>query len=451
MEDKFDEILGNKIRELTESSDASYNPEHWELLLAKKNKNKNRAFAFWKYAAIILLGLLAGGLGKYFYSNALSNKNGSQEIIFDTLNDSVRIDSLKKNVDIKITLIDNDSLSNANATIVISDSTAINKFNKFRPKKQHFINETPIIRVAENEVEKETIIDGKRIENGFVIKDKIKANNDLIAEKNVNTVKDSTFQERYLALKKKEEKRDSLRLDETLLAQLNDDIIEVESKRKGIKLGIGLSPILDYYQDSESSNVGFSGGVTIEISLSKRFNINTGVYYADQKLDINNPTIYLSDAVSAKGSDQIISKEAVIKGVEIPVNIKYNFNINNRNVFVSVGILSTQYLKENIESEYLVNSRTESNIQDSFGNNIVQYGLVQLSEKTIIGNDSNGFNFANALNFSLGIELPINDNKQSIIIEPYFKYSLKTVTNQNINLNSAGVHLRYNFNLRKNN
>ena len=33
MEDKFDKILSNKIRELSDNNEIPYNPEHWNMLL----------------------------------------------------------------------------------------------------------------------------------------------------------------------------------------------------------------------------------------------------------------------------------------------------------------------------------------------------------------------------------------------------------------------------------
>ena len=58
--------------------------------------------------------------------------------------------------------------------------------------------------------------------------------------------------------------------------------------------------------------------------------------------------------------------------------------------------------------------------------------------------------FANYFNLSLGVKLPINQQRQAIIIAPYFKYSLKPLTKQQIDFNSGGVHLRYNFSISKN-
>ncbi|MFA5297889.1 MAG: hypothetical protein WC389_06735, partial [Lutibacter sp.] len=138
-----------------------------------------------------------------------------------------------------------------------------------------------------------------------------------------------------------------------------------------------------------------------------------------------------------------------IKGIEIPVSIKYNFSLYKKDLFVSAGFTSTSYIKENIESSYVVNDRIEASSQDSFGNNIVEFKLVQTTNKEVSPNGSSNFNFANILNFSFGIELPINSKRQSVIFEPYFKYSITPVTQEKIDFSSVGVHLRYNFSIHK--
>ena len=76
---------------------------------------------------------------------------------------------------------------------------------------------------------------------------------------------------------------------------------------------------------------------------------------------------------------------------------------------------------------------------------------MQVNNKVVTLNDSNSFNFANMLNLSFGIELPINKQQQSVVIEPYLKYSLTPVTQQKIDFSSGGIHLRYNFSFNKKN
>ena len=54
MKDEFDKILSNKIKEVVDNQDIPYNPEHWKMLLHKKEKKNRKVFFFWKVAAFIV-------------------------------------------------------------------------------------------------------------------------------------------------------------------------------------------------------------------------------------------------------------------------------------------------------------------------------------------------------------------------------------------------------------
>ena len=63
MEDNFDKILADKVRDLSEHTEFPYNAVHWDELLATKKKREKRVFMYWRVAAILLVGLFVGGLG----------------------------------------------------------------------------------------------------------------------------------------------------------------------------------------------------------------------------------------------------------------------------------------------------------------------------------------------------------------------------------------------------
>lgn len=458
MEDNFDKILRDKIKEVSKKQNFTYNPEHWKMLMAKKKSNKKRILFYWQFAAFVLIALLAGDLGKYFFQNS---NNIKQKIIIDTNNDLLRIDTLKDNSKIFITSSGVDSINNLDSKISKMDSLSTDNKSKIESilksdsKTEIAVTSKQRIYQKQNSENNEAIvvinsvISHDSIEKIPIVNSKI-----LLAEaemidknKNIDTINKSTD----LAFKSAIKKQDSSFIKQGLAALIDDEETDEKSKRKHITYGIALSPIINYTTENDNSNVGFSGGVLVEIPIAANFDISTGVYYANQKLDLNQPNSYSSDVVSAKNSSQLITKEAITKGLEIPVNVKYNFSLYKKIVFISAGFTSTSYFTEDIEANYLINGRTETNTQDLLGNNIVKYKLVQTEEKIITSNNANNFNFANILNFSMGIDLPLNNSYQSIIIEPYFKYSLKPITAQKVDFSSAGVHFRYNFSFSRKN
>ncbi|UMB54683.1 hypothetical protein MKD41_04245 [Lutibacter sp. A64] len=449
MKDDFDKILSDKIREVSNNNEIPYNPEHWNMLQAKVKNEKKRVFFYWKIAAFLLIFILAGGIGSYLFNEDYTIKNNKNpQIILDTKNDSLRIDSLKTNNAIFITSSDFDSINNNSKTPVVDSISAPKKYTlplKNNTKKvesaiaKNTKTATPntiSIKVDSTEFSPENSLNNDALANSNIELN----NNTIVSDSLINS---ENIAKNYINTQLK---KDTLAFKEELLAKLEEaeEIIEKTSK-KALKFGVEVSPIFDYNQDNGSSNIGFVGGITVEIPISSKLDVNTGVFYADQKLNLSQSTALYSDVVSAKSNSQLITEEAIIKGIEIPLNVTYNFSVATKDLFVAAGVTSTSYIKETIESNYLVNGRSKISTQDYLGNNIVKYELVQTNSKVTTEANSSTFNFANYLNVSFGIKLPINKQRQSIIIAPYFKYSLKPLTYQQIDFNSGGVHLRYNF------
>lgn len=448
MEDKFDKILGDKIRESVDSMDFSYNPEHWNRLKVKKAKSKKRMFLYWKIAGLLIFSLIAGGVGRFLFQNGKTQNEMSPQIILDKSNDSLRIDSLKNDQNIFITSSDIDSIINNDSKIAEIDSVLNNsikkqisnelltensKFKKSRlaskvnrnvrakasNKREAFKINTNLIQLNESVFE-----NSKLAQSNIVLRDIL--NNKLVKSNNT---------------KKPTHKKD-------IALVLSEEVMKPLYKNKSMKLGIAMAPIVSNDNSDGGSNVGFTGGVALDVPLSKRFDLNFGVYYTDQKLNLEQPNTIIS-GVSARSTSKLINKEAILKGIEIPLNVKYNFSMDKKQLFVSVGFSSTSYIKESIEASYLVNNRTVTRTEDHIGNNIVRYELIQEEEKISTPSDAANFNFGNIINLSFGIEFPLNKNRQSIILEPYYKHSLTPVTNQKFKYSSGGLNLRYNFNFFK--
>ena len=442
MEDNFDKIFANKIKELTNNIEVPYNPAHWDqLLAAKKDKRKKRVFFYWRVAAVLLIGLFVGGLGTFFYKNSVIENNPS--IIFDKVNDSLRNDSIKQQHQQFITEAPVHSISTVEPIKNNTNRSIINKQIQ-KSIQQYAIDfrknsASETIKTIEKQ-HSSVIINNlpESIENDFVVKadisEKDSVSNKVIPLKNKELNLEADKQELFVYNEDKGENKDSV------------------NSKSSIKIGLDLSPVFNYNQISQNSSVGFSGGVLMSFPVTSKFDINAGVYYANQRMDINSSEPqydYMADAINATSSRQTVSKEAVVTGIEFPINVKYNFKVNKNDFFIAAGVTSTSYITESIEADYIVNTRTTSKVNNVAGGTNLQYELVQTNESVVIPSNSGGFNFANNLNFSVGIELPINEKRQSVIIAPYFKYALKPVTEQNVDFSTVGVHLRYNLTLGK--
>jgi hypothetical protein len=69
---------------------------------------------------------------------------------------------------------------------------------------------------------------------------------------------------------------------------------------------------------------------------------------------------------------------------------------------------------------------------------------IESSNRLELESSSSGFDLANTLNVSFGVELPIKNFKGKLFIEPYIKQPLKPINS--INFTSGGMRILYLFN-----
>jgi len=445
LEENFNNKLSNKIKVVIENQKTPYNPKHWDMLLVKKKKKKH-FIAFWRYAAILLMLLTVGGLGKFYYTPLNSKKTIEQKIIISERNDSLKNKIQDNNENIFIANDDNDILNKNNSEIGQKDSTTIKTIqSKINPKNQGIMSKNYITNTNKSDRAIKKQVENKPTD--------LITNEEVIAQnKNKKEIeeKESVIKE-YIIVTENKLKKGALKDINELIASNTKDKTDIEENgSKIIKIGVNISSEINYNQEVVSSNLGFAGGLSIDFPISKKLDIYSGILYTNQKLNRNQQGMVYDSGpgLIENNNTQVKSEIIILKGLEVPVNLKYNFIINKKKVFISSGFSSIYYFEENMESEFVVSSRIETIKQDNFGNNIVQYELVQSNEK-VIKSSGSSFNFANSINLSMGIELPLNKQQQSIIIEPYFKYSIKPVTQDNIDFSSVGIFFRYNFSFYK--
>jgi cytoskeletal protein RodZ len=427
MHNEFDKILANKIKETFENQNVTYNPEHWKMLLAKKNSKKKRIAIFWRVAAILVVGIL---VGSYFHFYKTHKNSSKPTFSSDVKVDSVKIDSLPSNSQQYITSKSTIDTTKIHFLAKKKDTAHLNKNITFNHHTTHQIK----LNNKNYTITTNQAIDSNKILNSTL---KINTeNNNLISLNNnkVIVVQDSAvLNNNFLAL---------------INNQHNSEIEKESNSKSKIKIGVGVAPFLNAASVNENSTVGVISGISVDYALSNTFEISSGIYYSNQKFDLNQSTNYLTDAVSFSNASQLVEKNATLEGIEIPLNLKYNFLVNKNVAFVALGFSSTSSFNQKIESKYIINTTTRVQTKDALGNNITKYELYTVDKSISSPNSSNTFNFANVLNASFGISFPTK-NSQSFIVEPYLKYYLKPISNQNADVIGAGIQLRYIFSIQK--
>lgn len=243
----------------------------------------------------------------------------------------------------------------------------------------------------------------------------------------------------------------------TKKAGKQDDVKQVNAR----SLSVYAATYFNYAKGSENQvNVG--AGFTSDFKISKKIKFSTGLAIAQNKLNYSNSSnlpasINQKVSVAAASSDVMRSNlvstsfatvqttttaknyNASLVGLDIPLNVKYEFNPQKSDTYVSLGVSSGTYINETYRSTYAYGPSANANVAGfALANSITQ----QDQQSTATQHFST-FDFAKTLNFSFGIGYPLGGNR--LIIEPFVKYPLGGLGSQNISFGSSGVNLKLNF------
>lgn len=114
---------------------------------------------------------------------------------------------------------------------------------------------------------------------------------------------------------------------------------------------------------------------------------------------------------------------ASLIGLDIPINLKYQFNPQKNDTYISAGLSSGTFINET----YVLN-----------------YTAAQLDQKSTTHTSFNNFDFAKTLNVSFGVGYPLGKSNR-LIIEPFLKYPLDGLGSQQIKFGAGGINLKLNF------
>ncbi|MBS9768791.1 MAG: PorT family protein [Flavobacteriaceae bacterium] len=441
MKKEFENSIKNKLEDFIATNEIAYQPEHWQQLQKKKNAKKRIVF-YWRWVAVLLLFLVAGGMVKWFYS--------SKEIVFfSDENKIVQTDSL------------NNQIIDKQSDIEIENKEiARNEEQQSIPKKtiskQHFKRSTTknnfsklVTQNTENKaVEEEVKLEEKVLKEEIVQKEAV-----LPKKEDEKTV---------VSISVKKSKKDDFQNVIEKQKEVEDNV-----KYREVTIGVDASSMLSYNVDNVRNQLGYSGGVSFEIPLFNKFDLQAGVLYSNQKIDnfthTNNGVLYADKAVSSPKENRLArrgvqsyhilmpktdltSREITVNMIEIPLSLKYHFHLYQQKLFVSAGISASSVLNEKISSQYDVGEKVVSHSFEN-GTPITTYEYQTSQPKIIEKQNLYRFYPLSAFQFSFGSEFNVGKT-QSVVIEPYFKQFIQPITSKKATFTNVGIRLQYRFNLK---
>jgi hypothetical protein len=476
MDDQLDNDLRNHIRDVFENYDDKHADEGWLLLREKYPEKTKRGIVIWlRWGVVAASLLLVMGILWYKYTPQSTQKiklaknqhpkhlapegkkikdqpnNENEDIQADSV-----INSLKKQM-----LANNSSHPGRYAKNTVRLSNRQSLVNEIADQK----NKSR--KAGKNEGNNPDSFDETKNENEAVVVAKSQANQVLAeskAGKNLNkpgttTTADSANTTGNLAAVAKPApginmQEETKKAKKTLFADEEPPVKKNEKTdngKRGVRFGIYEATYVNYAKGS-NNQVNVGAGVSSDIKLSKKLNLSTGISIAQNTLNYGSqlpPPVSAKLAASATSNGilpaaaaqnrfaaatpSLSNYNASLVGLDVPINLKYEFNPQKTSAYISLGVSSGTFINETYTSSYHYVTPFASNLSQNTDESIHQ--------------SFNSFYFAKTLNFSFGTGYALGKNK--LIIEPFLKYPLEGLGSQQIKFGAGGINLKFNFRTQK--
>jgi hypothetical protein len=230
---------------------------------------------------------------------------------------------------------------------------------------------------------------------------------------------------------------------------------EEYTEDKKVRFGVYAATFFNYAKGS-SNQINAGAGFTSEIKLSKNIKLSTGLALAQNTLSYNGstPPSNANELALAKAPQALIydkqnnlfsmnanfpilkNYNANLVGLDIPLNIKYEFNPQKSDAYISAGLSSGTFINEAYTSVY------------GYSSSSIAAGSTSNTTDDVTRKSFTGFYFAKTLNVSFGVGYPVGKGNR-LIIEPFLKYPLDGLGSQQIRFGAGGLNLKLNFTTKK--
>ncbi|GAA4907322.1 hypothetical protein [Mucilaginibacter defluvii] len=221
---------------------------------------------------------------------------------------------------------------------------------------------------------------------------------------------------------------------------------------KLVNFGVYAATYVNYAKGSDN-RVNVGAGVSSDFRISKNLKLSTGVSIAQNSFNYNVSSPAELPAVAAdasvvanslraadeKGFNTSIAPPALqnynasLVGLDVPLNLKFEFDPDKNDTYISAGVSSGTFLNQSYNYRYSYSSISRED------NRVVNEKIEQG-----FGN----FYFARTLNVAFGVGYPLGKSNR-LVIEPFVKYPLDGLGAQQIKFGAGGINLKLNFQARK--
>ena len=417
MSDLFNKVFVDRVNDVFNNHQETYNPNDWQKLRSKMNRRQRKVIVMWPHIAkaasiILFLGVAVFTANKY---EVKKNVSAIKKENF-----------IKPNNEDNLVLNNVDTMSqvgNSAETYLVAEANHEGGNNK----GLNIYTENEVY----NSVSKEDSSIFDNISNNRFTNVKVALND------HHNEIKQMD-----------KEQSNSNRPD---LVEYNDIILAENQKENGrFDVGVELASVSNYSSEGSGNGINIGGGLTAAYRVTNKIRITTGVLIAKQSIEYapeNNYQMAYADYEELNtahfADNQVVENvsssgsEVSFVAIDIPLNLQFKHN----RLSFSTGFSSLLFVQEKYNRTYsaVVSNRT-------YNWDTKRYD-VRNSVETVSKDETTEpfehFDFARLLNFSVGYDIPIA--KGGLTVEPYLKYPLGKIGTKEVFMGAGGVALRYNF------
>jgi hypothetical protein len=235
-------------------------------------------------------------------------------------------------------------------------------------------------------------------------------------------------------------KRGKLSTAEFLMAESRNSDKVLKKKESGSKWDFGL----EVMPAATSANVNIGAGLTTAYRLSDKFSLSTGIsYFQLEAGGVVPPQGNGGDGVRAFSDKKVVSVDANLKAIDIPIALVYKLN---KHYYTSAGVSYFNVVSERRSNTFEQNSSVDKESFDPETGHPSTFKAVSVeqidepvAEKNLKGNSYIGF-----FNFSIGRQQSLF-NKYKIRIEPFVKIPVGKLSSEDLKLTNSGIKFQLSF------
>jgi hypothetical protein len=207
-------------------------------------------------------------------------------------------------------------------------------------------------------------------------------------------------------------------------------IMEIDSKKQFkpyLSIGLGYSPDFSTVGIGNFISPGARWKFLVEYAISRRFSINTGAVWVNNKYEAYGEDYHAPSRYWQKGVEATETYGECTM-IDIPLNVRYNFLLKgNHSLFISGGASTYFLLKEDYYFSYYQEDPELPKHWGTDETSIYPFGII---------------------NLSMGYQLQLG-RKSSVQIEPFIKIPTKGIGWGEVDLHTMGVYFMYTYKLGK--